>query len=298
MTRRDRILLTIKKGVRHINVRNILKNPKIYQPIILGLILVISFGVVYANSVSTKIETSTEGKNIQKNVNLNKNDSADNNLETAEESVRSAEATPTNTTTPKAPSGEQSALGNTTVQTRPPAQSQIPKANPTPPPVASPNTVISSGVLTLIQAQDFIEDEVLRLVNAERASKGLSALSFDTKLRQAADIRVGEESIISFSGINHNRPDGSSFSTVLAEVGYAGATMWGENLVWGYQSTITFNEVQLKALADKMFTNWKNSPGHYANMIKAEYNQTGIGVSLINQNGRTYWFAAQLFTRK
>jgi len=154
------------------------------------------------------------------------------------------------------------------------------------------------GISTLAGAQAYIEGTIIAMVNAERTKKGLVRLTPVAQLNQASDIRANEEAIISFVGSDHTRPNGTSYSTVYAQVGYSGCTLWGENLVNGYQSPITFNTTQLYALATKMFNLWKNSPGHYANIVKAGYNKTGVGVVLKNQNGRLYYFAIQEFAKR
>ena len=74
-------------------------------------------------------------------------------------------------------------------------------------------------------------NEVLRLVNRERAANGLAAVSLDKSLCDAAQIRATEIK----SSFSHTRPDGSSCFTVLSELGinYGGA---GENIAYGQRS--------------------------------------------------------------
>lgn len=180
--------------------------------------------------------------------------------------------------------------------TRPTTNSNSNTIPSTPTPVTNPTS--GSGVYSIADAQNFVEVEILRLVNAERTRLGVAPLTFDAKLRQASDIRSREEAITSFVGTDHTRPDGRSWSTVLSDVGYTGALAWGENLAWGYKSQVSYTETQLKEIANKMFTGWVNSPGHYALMKDPKYNYTGVGVTLLNQSGRTYWFGIQLFAKR
>ena len=116
--------------------------------------------------------------------------------------------------------------------------------------------------------------QVVTLVNAERAKEGLAPLTMDAKLSDAALIRA-KETQISFS---HTRPNGTSFSTVLAESGisYRGA---GENIAYGQQTP------------EAVVTAWMNSPGHRANIMNASY--TTIGVGCYMAGNTPYW--AQLF---
>jgi uncharacterized protein YkwD len=168
-----------------------------------------------------------------------------------------------------------------------------PKTAPT---VSAPPA--TTNISTVAGAQSYVASRIFTLVNSERASKGLGALRYQSQLGSAADIRAGEEAILSFVGTDHVRPNGTSFSTVFGQVGYTGYTMVGENLAWGYMPQFAFNQTNLDNLASKIFTQWKNSPSHYAAMIRPEYNQTGVGVVIKLVNGRLYYFATQEFGRR
>ena len=77
-------------------------------------------------------------------------------------------------------------------------------------------------------SQDAFANEVVRLVNEERAKAGLPALTVDRGAASAAQVRA-KEIERSFS---HTRPDGSSFNSALTEAGvnFRGA---GENIAYG-----------------------------------------------------------------
>ena len=124
-------------------------------------------------------------------------------------------------------------------------------------------------------SQGDFASQVVALVNAERTKQGLSALTIDTKVQQAALVRA-KESTQSFS---HTRPNGSSFSTALTEAGVSYRTA-GENIAYG-QST-----------PQQVMNAWMNSSGHRANILNANYTTIGVGYTVIN--GTAYW--AQLFT--
>lgn len=117
--------------------------------------------------------------------------------------------------------------------------------------------------------------EVVRLVNAERAKNGLSALKVDSKVQQAAQVRAKEQAQL----FSHTRPNGSSCFTALAEAGvsYRGA---GENIAYGQPNP----SVVMNA--------WMNSAGHRANILNANFTTIGVGYTVIN--GTAYW--AQMFT--
>ena len=118
-------------------------------------------------------------------------------------------------------------------------------------------------------------EQVVALVNIERAKAGLPALTMSEDLNRAAQIRA-KEIVQSFS---HTRPNGSSFSSVLKENGisYRGA---GENIAWGQRTP------------EAVVNAWMNSAGHRANILNKNYTTIGVGYYL---DGTTpYW--AQLFT--
>ena len=119
-------------------------------------------------------------------------------------------------------------------------------------------------------AADAYVTEVVRLVNAERAKAGLSALTMDSAANAAAQVRARE--IV--SNFSHTRPSGASCFTALQEAGvnYRGA---GENIAYGQSSA--------QAVVDA----WMNSEGHRANILNAQF--TAIGVGHHVRNGVHYW---------
>ena len=104
-------------------------------------------------------------------------------------------------------------------------------------------------------------NEVLRLVNEERAKEGLNPYKYYYDGQIAADIRA-EEIIKSFS---HTRPDGRSAWTVFED---NNIDFWsfGENIAWGYSSP----EEVVKA--------WMNSEGHRENILSNNFEYMIVGV--------------------
>ena len=77
-------------------------------------------------------------------------------------------------------------------------------------------------------AQGDYASQVAALVNAVRAQHGLAALTVDTKVQRAAQVRAAETA----QSFSHTRPNGSSFSTALTEAGVTYRTA-GENIAYG-----------------------------------------------------------------
>lgn len=106
--------------------------------------------------------------------------------------------------------------------------------------------------------------EVLDRTNQLRAKVGAEPLSMDSELLAAAMQRAAETAII----FSHIRPDGYMCIT-------ASDKMSGENIAAGQGS------------AASVVTSWKNSSGHYENIINRNYQSVGIGC--FNYNGTLYW---------
>ena len=117
-------------------------------------------------------------------------------------------------------------------------------------------------------------DEVIRLVNIERAKYGLTALTKNDKATLAADLRAKE--IPSY--FSHTRPDGRSCFTAAGDVGLSYRSA-GENIAYGQRSP------------EEVVRAWMNSEGHRANILSSNFKE--IGVSCYSQRGVLYW--AQFF---
>ena len=145
---------------------------------------------------------------------------------------------------------------------------EVPESRPETPGNGSSDNIGQEAVKSYVE-------QVVALVNIERAKVGLPALTMSEDLNRAAQIRA-KEIVQSFS---HTRPNGSSFSSVLKENGisYRGA---GENIAWGQRTP------------EAVVNAWMNSAGHRANILNKNYTTIGVGYYL---DGTTpYW--AQLFT--
>lgn len=128
-----------------------------------------------------------------------------------------------------------------------------------------------------------IEEGFLRLVNEERARLGLEPLSYKKGLDDGAQIR-SKELITNYS---HTRPDGTPCYSVIEDPAALRLLMIGENIYGVYGIGIenpyrfTGTEKELELIYTSYFTGFKNSPGHYANMIDKDFNYTGIGISYV-----------------
>ena len=108
-------------------------------------------------------------------------------------------------------------------------------------------------------------NEVYEITNNYRSLVGVSSLTLDSSLVEAASIRAKELS----DSFSHTRPNGSSCFTVLSELGISYGTA-GENIAAGYSSSQSVME------------GWRSSSGHYQNIISSKFKKIGIGVNIIN----------------
>jgi len=118
-------------------------------------------------------------------------------------------------------------------------------------------------------------------VNQLRTSVGVPVLNYDSRLVQAAKVRSDE--ITTY--FDHTRPDGRSYSTAATEAGYNSSYI-GENIAATYSRNASADD-----LAEEFYQMWKESPGHYNNMVRDMFSDIGVGVSRVDN----YYYASQLF---
>jgi uncharacterized YkwD family protein len=122
-------------------------------------------------------------------------------------------------------------------------------------PATKPNT-------TNVSTSASFEQQVVNLVNAERAKAGLSPVVSDAQLaKMALDKAIDMKKNNYF---DHNSPTyGSPFDMMNAYgIKYSYA---GENIAMGQQTP------------QQVMNDWMNSPGHRANILNANFTKIGVG---------------------
>ncbi|WP_035051841.1 CAP domain-containing protein [Carnobacterium pleistocenium] len=120
-----------------------------------------------------------------------------------------------------------------------------------------------------------VENRVLELLNNLRVEVGVSPVTTNDQLRNAANIRAIETE----ESFSHTRPDGRATFTVLEESGVEYSyQLVGENLAMGT------NYLAEKEMAEWLFKGLKESPGHYENMVNKDFEEVGIGVHYNGEN--------------
>lgn len=127
-----------------------------------------------------------------------------------------------------------------------------------------------------------LEDEVIRLTNAERIKHGLWPLKKSSILTQAA--RGHNLDMIRNDFASHTGSDGFSSAQRALAAGYRpygwGSAYVGENIAAGMHT------------AAEAVQAWLNSPPHRANLLRPEYREIGVGV---NKGGRYGTYFTQNF---
>ena len=106
--------------------------------------------------------------------------------------------------------------------------------------------------------------EVLGSINRERSRRGVSALSMDQTLMDAAMTRAAE-TVLYFE---HARPNGRTWDSVNEKVS-------GENLGKGTDSV------------SRIMKLWMESTGHRENILRSRFHS--VGVACFEYDGTTYW---------
>lgn len=148
-------------------------------------------------------------------------------------------------------------------------------ANPT---LANPNLIYPGQKINIPEkAGQAYEEEVVRLVNVERAKVGLSALKTDWELARVAEHK--SQDMHDKKYFDHTSPTYGTPFNMMKNYGiqYKSA---GENIAKGQKTP----EEVVKA--------WMNSSGHRANILNKSY--THIGVGYVADGN--YW--TQMFIQK
>ena len=133
---------------------------------------------------------------------------------------------------------------------------------------------------------NLLSEEMLRLVNEERVRIGRQPLKWSNALYNFAKVRSTELAnnghIRFFNEKNESMPHtrdatGKKWYTILADTKYANDTA-GENTAGYAMSRNVYSMFSEKFIAEALFEQWKNSRGHYENMISDEYKYFGFSV--------------------
>ena len=129
-------------------------------------------------------------------------------------------------------------------------------------------------------AYQISDQELLNLVNSERAKNGLPALLLNVKLTNAA--RQKATHMFANNYWAHFAPDGTSPWNLIKGQGY-NYIYAGENLARGF--TTSYDAVKA----------WMTSPTHKANILSAQFKDVGLAISEGKLQGEDTVLIVQMF---
>jgi len=124
-----------------------------------------------------------------------------------------------------------------------------------------------------------LENEVIRLVNAERSKRGLQTLTQNWELSRVA--RYKSQDMIDKNYFSHQSPTYGSPFKMMESFGIRFSAA-AENIAYGHTTP------------QQVMNSWMNSAGHRNNILSAAYTQIGVGAAK-NSNGTLYW--TQMFIK-
>lgn len=128
-----------------------------------------------------------------------------------------------------------------------------------------------------------VADRLAELVNEQRTAAGVKPVTINAELSANAEIRAAEI----HDKFAHNRLDGSTFATVITVPN----SSYAENIAYYFQGSDILSEEELAVwVAD----NWISSHVHQMNIIDDRWEETGIGVYVIDNA----IFVSQLYIQK
>lgn len=138
-----------------------------------------------------------------------------------------------------------------------------------------------------------LERGMLELINAERASEGLGALTLELRLNDAAEDHstwMLDTDTFSHTGVNGSNPGDRMRD---ADFEFSGSWTWGENVAWQSSRGAAGFEDDVANLHQSLM----NSPGHRANILNPNFELIGIGVEVGNYAGWNAVMVTQNFAR-
>lgn len=129
-----------------------------------------------------------------------------------------------------------------------------------------------------------LERRVFDLINRRRTEAGLHSLIWNENVARIA--RLHSENMANFAFFSHTGIDGKKVNNRADSLGVKKWHAIGENIAYnrGFKSPL-----------ESAVQSWMNSPGHRDNLLKNDWEESGIGVA-VKPDG-TYYFT-QVFLRK
>ena len=131
--------------------------------------------------------------------------------------------------------------------------------------------------------KNLLNTEFIKLVNKERARLGVKPLKYSSILQEGTDTRAQElanHGSIGINGKGHIRLNSAPFWTAFTNKLPKAQYELGENLASNPYYGNPYELISEKSLAEKFYSQWKGSKGHYKNMMNPKYKTVAFGVKL------------------
>ena len=143
------------------------------------------------------------------------------------------------------------------------------------------NMELNSG--TDLSLQQIIAQKILEKTNAIRTSRGLSELTQNDDMDQLAQLH--SDNMVEHNFYSHVDHQGKSPSQRADDLNFEWRRI-AENIAqvpWHENVLKCGNTRSAESISECVVEGWRNSPGHYANMI-GEFDQLGVGVAFTNDS--------------
>ena len=128
-----------------------------------------------------------------------------------------------------------------------------------------------------------MKQDIVDRTNVLRREQGISALTVNAKLMQAAQVRADE--MAAHTVYSHTRPNGGKFNTVTY------CPYMAENI-----HRIADWVLSDQTLAERAVADWSASTTHNKNMVNPKLSEIGVGLARgVNDTGDPCWYCVQLF---
>ena len=229
---------------------------------------------IYVNGVKFKLPLTPNCPNLP-----SKPNNTPNNPSTTPE--QKPDSTPSNpSTAPEQKPDSTPSNPNTAPEQKPDSTPN----NPTTAPEQKPDSAPSNPNTTPEQkpSTDFssYQQQVLDLVNAERAKRGISALTLDSSLSSVATKK--SQDMVNKNYFDHTSPTYGSPFDMMKQFGISYRSA-GENIAKGQKTP------------QEVVAAWMNSEGHRKNILNPNFTNLGVGIAK-DSNKTTYW--TQMFIGK
>lgn len=145
----------------------------------------------------------------------------------------------------------------------------------------------TDNVISKAEFTKIVCDKMHELVNNYRKANGKDEFTIDPNLDNSAYLK--SKHMVDFKYFSHDYNGQDCFDLIYS---LSDEEVNGENIAQNYLKSNTLTKSSAEDLAQRLFVQWKNSPGHNANMLRDSFTSFGFRIE-ISSNG--YVYATQHF---